>query len=85
MIFENFRDENGNYSSDENTCSLCEKQSEVYKVLKVLEHGYLMLCKTCLSNFIKEIDDAYIKKMSETIVSDIRDAHMDDEDFKRGA
>jgi len=61
VALENFRNENGDFPS-ENKCSNCNTSSEVY--IEIIRGGPIMrLCKGCLSDYIEMIDKCYVNEM----------------------
>lgn len=65
-IYENYRkfDRKDSFLTDQ-LCSYCDKPSELYVVLE----NNIFLCKGCLNEFIKNIDNQMITHMKEEVRS----------------
>ena len=64
-VVENWRDKDGGFDNEWMVCDICRCQTEVYMNYIIGGRGKIRLCKGCLNNAIKSIDNHYVAYMKD--------------------
>jgi len=65
MVVDNWRNEKGGFENEWMVCSLCGCQTEVYMRYSIPTGASMILCKGCLNDAIKSIDNHYVAYMKD--------------------